>query len=342
MAAPSVPHKDNQPLAIHPDAERIPEETPEHFATLKAEIERDGLRVPIAICQGQILDGRHRYRACVELGIQPRFEYLPDDTDTLAYVIAMNVTRRHLTTSQRAISAALMVTTERGGQGANQYTAAVGPHGSIAMDRERSAALWKVGVRSVTRGLLILNHKDEDLIRRVRAGELTLSAAEKAVRGLAQPQQLSLHPLTQLFPDMPADHFERFKASIADIGMIHAITIHDGMILDGRLRYQAAFELGLESVPIVEKPADITPFKYVLAMNVKRGHLTDDQIALTAARLAAPDPKVEDTPESERIKKYLWAANVCRRHLSEDQRALMGASMIAAEDNPLQGVIEHE
>ena len=48
----------------------MPSMPPEQFAALKADIAERGVLVPIDVDEeGHILDGHHRYRACVELGI---------------------------------------------------------------------------------------------------------------------------------------------------------------------------------------------------------------------------------------------------------------------------------
>ena len=55
---------------------------------------------PITVWQGQVIDGRHRYAACAEAGVERRFEYLDDDADPLRYILARNDLRRHLDRKQ--------------------------------------------------------------------------------------------------------------------------------------------------------------------------------------------------------------------------------------------------
>ena len=61
-----------------------------------------GVRI---IVEGKILDGRNRYRACCKAGIEPTFRDFgrDKDGDPRAFVIGMNVHRRHLTESERAV-----------------------------------------------------------------------------------------------------------------------------------------------------------------------------------------------------------------------------------------------
>jgi len=86
---------------IHPLAELIPGMTDAEFADLKADIAANGQREAITIYEGMVLDGRHRYRACEELGIES-FQKLYEGDSPATFVISLNVKRRSLNPSQRA------------------------------------------------------------------------------------------------------------------------------------------------------------------------------------------------------------------------------------------------
>jgi len=91
-------------FGIHPLCALIPEPDADDFARLRAAIKQDGLRQPITLYENKILDGRSRYRACREAKVAPRFE-LYTGKDPLGFVLAMNLERRHLTQSQKALVA---------------------------------------------------------------------------------------------------------------------------------------------------------------------------------------------------------------------------------------------
>jgi hypothetical protein len=55
---------------------------------------------------GAIIDGRHRYRACETLGIEPKVQEWDGEGSLTSFVVGLNLHRRHLDTSQRAAVAA--------------------------------------------------------------------------------------------------------------------------------------------------------------------------------------------------------------------------------------------
>lgn len=70
----------------HPVSEAAPRMDEERFASLVESITANGLRRKIVLYQGQILDGRHRYLACLQAGVEPEFTvYEGDDPELMAF-----------------------------------------------------------------------------------------------------------------------------------------------------------------------------------------------------------------------------------------------------------------
>ncbi len=84
----------------------LPELTQDEFATLKADIAKRGVQVPVEYDeQGNILDGHHRLRACEELGIDEWPSIIRGDLseeEKVEHVLSLNLNRRHLTREQLA------------------------------------------------------------------------------------------------------------------------------------------------------------------------------------------------------------------------------------------------
>ncbi len=75
------------------------------FASLSEDIKANGLRDPITLYEGMVLDGWHRFQACAELAIEPRFAQFTNG-DPASFVLSKNLHRRHLSASQRAVAVA--------------------------------------------------------------------------------------------------------------------------------------------------------------------------------------------------------------------------------------------
>lgn len=189
--------------AIHPLAGIIPEMTEQEYADLRADIYENGLRVPITLYEHQVLDGRHRLRACQELGIEPTFETYEGD-EPRTYILSMNLHRRQLTTSQRAMVLAQSMEPlaeairARSRERSNQNLRPGNTPGS-AKDKPKSvktptsaptnrgtaaalAPLAKVSGSTVTRANVV-NKADPDLAQRVLEGEIGLNRAWSIVKG---------------------------------------------------------------------------------------------------------------------------------------------------------------
>jgi len=100
-------------MEFHEIANIFPMVEGAELTVLSTDIKKNGLIDPIWLYEGKILDGRNRYRACQEAGIEPRFQPYPGD-DPLQHVISLNLHRRHLNESQRAIVASRLANMRQG------------------------------------------------------------------------------------------------------------------------------------------------------------------------------------------------------------------------------------
>ncbi len=89
---------------LHPACTIFPALGEEELQELAHDIAANGLRNPIILYQGNILDGRNRYNACKLAKVEPRFFEFQGD-DPIGWVVSQNLVRRHLTASQRAVVA---------------------------------------------------------------------------------------------------------------------------------------------------------------------------------------------------------------------------------------------
>jgi hypothetical protein len=71
-------------MQFHPLANIFPLIDGDDFAALVEDVRANGLREKIKLYDGAILDGRNRYRACVEAGVDPVFEMF-DGGDPVAF-----------------------------------------------------------------------------------------------------------------------------------------------------------------------------------------------------------------------------------------------------------------
>ena len=184
-------------------ANLFPEASPEEYQAILASIEEIGQQEPIARKDDQIIDGRNRYRACCELGIEPRFIELGDDVNPLKYVLAKNLARRHLDASQRAVIAyKLSAWSKPGGDRRSEAYREGVDHSAILPDgftQEQSAKLLAVSPRSVRQAGKVIS-EDSPVVPALRhaveaAGDrrVNVSDAAKVVDQPAAVQEQALN-----------------------------------------------------------------------------------------------------------------------------------------------------
>lgn len=92
----------NYQMKIHRVANVFPMMSEEEFEELKTDIAANGLKEPVWLYKGQIIDGRNRYKACTQLKIKPQTREWNGKGSLISFVLSLNLKRRNLTSSQKA------------------------------------------------------------------------------------------------------------------------------------------------------------------------------------------------------------------------------------------------
>ena len=164
-------------LQFHPVSEIFPSMQQAEFEALVADITANGLREPIHVMGDRIIDGRHRYRACVQAGVEPQFVLVAEGTDLNALVISLNLRRRHLSESQRAMVAARLETL---GQGQRASTAR--DANLHVCTRDEAAQMLAVSPRSVAYAAKVQIDGVPELAVAVDSGAIAVSTAAELAR----------------------------------------------------------------------------------------------------------------------------------------------------------------
>ncbi len=141
------------------------------FTELCADIKANGQREPIWIYEGKVLDGRNRFRACEAVGVVPRTAAYTGD-DALAFVLSLNLHRRHLSESQRGMVGAKIANLTHGGDRVSEQAANL----PVATQAE-AAEMLNVSERTVRAAVKVKDEGAPELVRAVESGRVSVSAA---------------------------------------------------------------------------------------------------------------------------------------------------------------------
>lgn len=170
-------------LEFHPVADIFPMMSEREFADLAADIAEHGLREPVWLHRdGRIIDGRNRYRACRQAGLPCEFRgYEGDDNKLVSFVVSLNLHRRHLSESQRAMVGdriANLAWGERSDRAAN-----------LPVSQAQAADLVNVSERSIRSAHKVRESGVPELAEKVMADELAVSTAAEIARAPESEQR---------------------------------------------------------------------------------------------------------------------------------------------------------
>ena len=191
----------------HPAADSFPMMDEGRYADLVVDIREHGQIEPITLCDGMLLDGRNRYRVCVELGIAPKTRTY--DGDPWVYAWSMNGQRRDLVAEQRHLiwkhcrenSVAFQAERCRIAEEANRKRSEaaqertrtdagtfepVVDHNAPPLVKEHKTREWcalmaGVSTATVARGDALIKHRP-DLAAAVRKGEVKPAEAHRRMK----------------------------------------------------------------------------------------------------------------------------------------------------------------
>lgn len=147
------------------------------FEELVDDIRKNGLREPILIdAEGRILDGRNRYRACERAGVEPRFVRWKGEGPLPELSLSLNLRRRHLSESQRAMVAARlakMLQASRPARGANLH------HAKLLQSHNHAATAVNISRRLLMHASKVLHSGCDELLAAVEQGRIPVSTASR-------------------------------------------------------------------------------------------------------------------------------------------------------------------
>ena len=163
---------------LHPLCTLFPRLDGNEFNALKEDIKQNGLRQPIVLKDGMILDGGNRYRACVEAGIEPKFVEFDGD-NIVSFVLSVNLHRRHMTPGQQAAIVA----------SAQDWSKANSHGGDRKSDQSKAIDFDTVEKRAAASGVSRITQMkadsvakaDPELAKKVAHGEISLPKAVEKI-----------------------------------------------------------------------------------------------------------------------------------------------------------------
>ena len=177
---------------------------------LADDIRENGLKTPIWMHDGKLIDGRNRLKACRIAAIEPDIREWSGHGSLIKFVLSLNLKRRHLTQSQRAAIAVELkrrlsqeikdereqeVTAHKRSQLANLPTANADALVSKRNAREEAAESAGVSPRMIGYAEQVLA-KSPEALEQVKRGEKTLEEAKREL-GIVKPKPEPIGPVGQ-------------------------------------------------------------------------------------------------------------------------------------------------
>src|SRR5262245_56248696 len=175
-------------IQFHPIANIFPLMEGKEFDDFKQSIKDNGLRDPIILYEGKILDGRNRYRACMFMNVEIQTEQFNGRGDPVDFVLDRNLHRRHLSEGERAMAVTKAKMNTWGGKQDRHIDLAL-------MSNDEAAKLAKVSSCTISNAREIHAHGTPEEINAVSNGTMAITPMAHHVRARRQGK-----PVTEIKP----------------------------------------------------------------------------------------------------------------------------------------------
>ena len=162
---------------LHPLCTLFPRVVGADFDALVRDIRENGLRHPIMLHEGMILDGGNRYRACEAAGVTPHFAQF-EGGNLVSFVLSANLHRRHMTAPQQA---AIVASAQNWAQAQQHGRPKKTALGSSFLDTTEKRAAQSGASMATQRRADAVAKADPALAAKVAHGEISLPRAVEQV-----------------------------------------------------------------------------------------------------------------------------------------------------------------
>lgn len=271
-------------MDAHPVANLFPMMTDEEYRALVDDMRQYGQREPIWTLNGAILDGRNRYRACDELGIEPYTDEYRGSMEMPAlvgFVVSLNLKRRHLNSGQRSF-VALEIEKILAEELEKQRREKISHYRQTGETIEKvqpsqTAAEQAAKITNTNQNYVSAAKKMEnaapDLAEKVKAGKVSMSAAKKELNERVRQTENAM--LLESIADVPDDErYTLIHSAISDLTLDSPIDI---IITDPPYPREYLSVYG----QLAEFAADVLPDGGSLLVMVGQSYLPDILAAMT-------------------------------------------------------------
>jgi len=152
----------------HPLANIFPLIDGKPYTDLMSDILKNGVREPIWLYEGKILDGRNRYRAARAMGVECKTQEYAGN-DATGFIVSLNLHRRHLSEAQRGMVAAKLANMPAHRPANNSA--------NLQTSQSDAAEMLNVSTRTVAAASKIQDEAPPVVVHAVEAGDVSIHLA---------------------------------------------------------------------------------------------------------------------------------------------------------------------